>query len=46
MLLVVFAGVQGTFILPMTLTRRWAWEHNWLASLLGMLCSIGYWPRG
>ncbi len=39
LLLVVLAGVmQGTFILPMTLTRKWAWEHNWLVfSLLGML---------
>jgi L-rhamnose-H+ transport protein len=39
LMLVVLGGVlQGTFILPMTLTRKWAWEHNWLAfSVLGML---------
>jgi len=35
----VFAGfLQGTFFLPMTLTRKWAWEHTWAAfSLFGML---------
>jgi L-rhamnose-H+ transport protein len=39
LVLVFFAGLmQGTFILPMTLTRRWAWEHNWAVfSLVGML---------
>jgi L-rhamnose-H+ transport protein len=38
-LLVFLAGVlQGTFILPMTLTRRWNWEHTWAAfSFFGML---------
>jgi L-rhamnose-H+ transport protein len=38
-LLILLAGtLQGTFVLPMTLTRRWAWEHSWFAfSLLGML---------
>ncbi len=38
-LLVLIAGFfQGTFILPMTLTREWAWEHTWLTfSLFGML---------
>ena len=37
-LLVLLAGLlQGTFILPMTLVRRWAWEHTWATfSLLGM----------
>jgi L-rhamnose-H+ transport protein len=37
--LVSVAGVlQGSFILPMTLTRHWKWEHNWAVfSLLGML---------
>ena len=36
---VLFAGIlQGTFILPMSYTRDWKWEHNWFAfSLLGML---------
>ena len=36
---VLFAGIlQGTFILPMSHTREWKWEHNWFAfSLLGML---------
>lgn len=39
LMLVLAAGVlQGTFVLPMTLTRGWAWEQNWAAfSLLGML---------
>src|ERR1700751_17188 len=37
-LLVLLAGLlQGTFVLPMTLVRRWSWEHTWGAfSLLGM----------
>jgi L-rhamnose-H+ transport protein len=36
---VLAAGLlQGTFMLPMTLTRRWPWEHGWaMFSLLGML---------
>lgn len=39
LLFVLMAGVlQGTFILPMTLTRKWSWEHTWgVFSLLGML---------
>ncbi len=39
LVLVLLAGIlQGSFILPMTLTRHWKWEHNWaLFSLLGML---------
>src|SRR4029077_11762463 len=38
-LLVLLAGLlQGTFILPMTLVRKWSWEHTWAAfSLLGMI---------
>ncbi len=38
-LLVLLAGLlQGTFILPMTLVRNWAWEHTWATfSLLGMI---------
>lgn len=38
-LLVLLAGLlQGTFILPMTLVRRWSWEHTWgTFSLLGMI---------
>jgi L-rhamnose-H+ transport protein len=38
-MLVLAAGIlQGSFILPMTLTRHWKWEHNWAVfSLLGML---------
>ncbi len=37
--LVLAAGfLQGSFMLPMTLTRRWQWEHGWaMFSLLGML---------
>ncbi len=36
--LVLLAGLlQGTFILPMTLVKRWSWEHTWATfSLLGM----------
>lgn len=31
-LLVVAAGVlQGSFLVPMKFTRRWAWENTWLA---------------
>ncbi len=39
LLLVLVAGIlQGSFVLPMTLTRQWKWEHNWAVfSLLGML---------
>ena len=42
-LLVLVAGVlQGTFVLPMTLTRGWAWEHTWAAfSFFGMLLFNG-----
>ena len=38
-LLVLLAGLlQGTFILPMTLVRRWSWEHTWATfSLFGMV---------
>lgn len=37
-LLVLLAGLlQGTFVLPMTLVRRWSWEHTWATfSFLGM----------
>jgi L-rhamnose-H+ transport protein len=37
--LVLIAGIfQGTFVLPMTMTKRWEWEHTWATfSLLGML---------
>ena len=32
------ALLQGSFVLPMTLVRQWAWEHTWATfSLLGML---------
>ncbi len=39
LVLVLAAGIlQGSFMLPMTLVRGWAWEHGWaLFSLLGML---------
>jgi len=38
-LFVLIGGVlQGSFILPMTLTKKWSWEHTWgIFSLLGML---------
>lgn len=37
--LVLLAGLlQGTFILPMTLVRKWEWEHTWATfSLFGMI---------
>lgn len=37
--IVIIAGfLQGTFILPMTYTKKWDWAHNWFAfSLLGMV---------
>jgi L-rhamnose-H+ transport protein len=37
--LVLVAGFfQGTFVLPMTMTKKWEWEHTWgTFSLLGML---------
>lgn len=37
--LVLVAGFfQGTFILPMTLTKKWEWEHIWVTfSFFGML---------
>jgi L-rhamnose-H+ transport protein len=37
-LLVLLAGLlQGSFILPMTLVKRWSWEHTWETfSFLGM----------
>jgi L-rhamnose-H+ transport protein len=36
---VLVAGIfQGSFVLPMTLTKKWEWEHTWATfSLLGML---------
>jgi L-rhamnose-H+ transport protein len=39
LVLVLAAGLlQGSFMVPMTLTRRWKWEHGWaFFSLLGML---------
>ena len=37
--LVLIAGFfQGSFFLPMTLTKKWEWEHSWgTFSLFGML---------
>ena len=39
LLLVLLAGfLQGTFVLPMTLVRKWSWEHTWATfSFFGML---------
>jgi len=39
LLIVSLAGLlQGSFILPMTYTRKWEWSHKWFAfSILGML---------
>ena len=36
---VFVAGVfQGSFVLPMTMTKNWEWEHTWATfSLFGML---------
>ncbi len=37
-LVILAAVLQGIFLLPMSRTRQWAWEHVWLAfSLAGML---------
>lgn len=38
-LIVFIAGIiQGTFVLPMTLTKRWNWENTWFTfSIFGML---------
>src|ERR1700730_10002946 len=37
LLVLLAALLQGTFVLPMTLVRRWSWEHTWATfSLLGM----------
>jgi L-rhamnose-H+ transport protein len=37
-LVVLAAVLQGVFLLPMSRTHQWAWEHIWLAfSLAGML---------
>jgi L-rhamnose-H+ transport protein len=38
-LFVLIAGFfQGSFVLPMTLAKKWQWEHTWATfSLLGML---------
>jgi L-rhamnose-H+ transport protein len=39
LLLVLFAALlQGTFLMPLALTRKWAWEHGWAAfSLFAMI---------
>jgi L-rhamnose-H+ transport protein len=38
-LFVLIAGFfQGSFVLPMTMTKKWQWEHTWATfSFLGML---------
>lgn len=37
-LILVAAFFQGSFMLPMSHTREWAWEHTWAVfSLLGMI---------
>lgn len=37
-IIIVVGFLQGTFILPMTYTKKWNWAHNWFEfSLLGML---------
>ena len=39
LLVILIAGFfQGSFVLPMTMTRKWNWENTWLTfSLLGMV---------
>ena len=38
LLILAAAVLQGSFVVPMTRTRGWRWEHTWLAfSVLGML---------
>jgi len=36
---ILIAGIfQGTFVLPMTLTKKWKWENTWMTfSLFGMV---------
>lgn len=36
---ILIAGIfQGTFVLPMTLTKKWEWENTWMTfSLFGMV---------
>lgn len=35
-LVLAAAALQGSFVLPMTLTRKWKWENTWLVfSALG-----------
>ena len=29
------AFLQGTFLAPMALTRKWKWEHSWAVLCLG-----------
>ena len=37
-LVILAAGLQGTFLLPMRLIKRWQWEHSWAVfTLFGML---------
>jgi L-rhamnose-H+ transport protein len=37
LLVLMAALLQGTFVLPMTMVKRWSWEHTWATfSLLGM----------
>ncbi len=41
-LVLIAAVLQGVFLLPMSRTRQWSWEHMWLAfSVFGMV--IGNW---
>jgi len=39
LLTLIFAGIlQGLFVLPLTFTKNWKWEHNWLMfSFFGMI---------
>lgn len=41
LLIILIAGFfQGTFVLPMTMTRKWKWENTWFTfSLFGMVFS-------
>jgi L-rhamnose-H+ transport protein len=37
-LIVLAAAMNGTYVLPMRVNRRWEWEHSWLAfTVLGVV---------
>src|SRR5215469_17402665 len=41
LLLVLAGAMNGSFTLPMKFTRKWEWEHTWLA---WTICALGVFP--